>query len=90
MGVSAAVLVVLSVCGGVVASNPPAGAMNVFFIAVDGASAFASTVPRAPVVPVRMHALADTDDDPVSLPVAQICGLSSAARSRRLKYWRRT
>ena len=42
MGFSAAVLVVLSVCGGVVASNPPAGAMNVFFIAVDGTSAFAS------------------------------------------------
>eukprot|EP01046_Picozoa_sp_COSAG06_P063057 COSAG06_NODE_14485_length_1152_cov_1.784425_1_plen_55_part_00 len=47
MGFSAAVLVVLSVCGGVVASNPPAGAMNVFFIAVDGTSAFASTGSQA-------------------------------------------
>ena len=83
MGFSAAVLVVLSVCGGVVASNPPAGAMNVFFIAVDGTSAFASAGSHAYRY---MHALTLTMRDPVSLPVAQICGLSSAARSRRLKY----
>jgi hypothetical protein len=54
MGFAAAVLVVLSVCGGAVASNPPAGAMNVFFIAVDGTSAFASAGSH----PYRyMHAL---------------------------------
>ena len=80
MGFCAAVLAVLSVCGGVVASNPPAGAMNVFFIAVDGTSASASARCEHP------YAYADTGDGPASLPAAQICGLSSAARSRHLKY----